>query len=225
VDLRGFGESAMGEVPFSRRDDVASVLNAAGVASSHLVGCSIGAGIALDFAIEHPERVHRLVLAGVAPVGFDVPDPGLDALLGSAREAHERGDFAAAADFEVRAWVDGPGRQEGSAPEWLRDKVRSWILPTYAVSGWSMSLPLDPPAFERLGEVTAPTLVIVGTEDADVIRAGCEATATRVPDARLVTIEGSAHLPNLEAPDLFTAALAEFLEGEPRPGREVAGRR
>ncbi len=55
-DLRGFGESTIGTVEFSRRDDLAAVLDAAGVESSHLVRCSIGAGMALDFAIEAPSE-------------------------------------------------------------------------------------------------------------------------------------------------------------------------
>ena len=53
-DARGFGDTEIGTEPFSRRDDVAAVLDAAGVTESVVVGCSIGAGFALDFAIEHP---------------------------------------------------------------------------------------------------------------------------------------------------------------------------
>ena len=211
-DLRGFGESAIGTVEFSRRDDLAAILDAASADSSHLVGCSIGAGMALDFAIERPERVDRLVLVGVTPAGFDAPDPILDEFMDAAEGAAEKGDYDAAVKLEVRVWVDGPRRPEGSAPEWLREKVRKWVLPTYGVQGWSLSRLLDPPAMERLGEVRAPTLVIVGTEDADAIVAGCEATAAGIPDATLVRIEGTAHLPNLEAAEQFNEALTQFLE-------------
>ncbi len=111
----------------------------------------------------------------------------------------------------MRAWVDGPRRAEGSAPDWLREKARKWILPTYKVDGWGLSRLLGPPAIERLDEVRAPTLVIVGTEDADAIIAGCEATAAGIPDATLVRIDGSAHLPNLEAAEQFNNAVARFL--------------
>lgn len=211
-DLRGFGESPMGTVSFSRRDDLAAVLDAVGAESSDLVGCSIGAGMALDFAIEKPERVERLVLVGVTPAGFDAPDPALDQLMTAVDEAEAKGDYDTAANLEVRAWVDGPHRPEGSAPEWLREQARRWILASYGVTGWDLSRQLEPPAMERLGEVRAPTLVMVGTEDADVIRAGCEVTAAGIPDASLVRIEGSAHLPNLEVAEQFTEALTEFLE-------------
>ncbi len=210
-DLRGFGESAIGTVGFSRRDDLSAVLDAVGVKVSDIVGCSIGAGMALDFAIERPERVHRLVLVGVTPAGFDVPDPVLGQFMSAVDDAEKKGNFDDAASLEVRVWVDGPRRAEGSAPEWLREKARKWILPTYKVEGWSLARLLAPPAMERLGEVRAPTLVIVGTEDHDTIIAGCEATAAGIPDATLVRIEGSAHLPNLEATEQFNDALAHFL--------------
>ena len=134
-DLRGFGESAIGTVGFSRRDDLAAVLDAVGVEASHIVGCSIGAGMALDFAIEKPERVRRLVLVGVTPAGFDAPDPILDQFMSAVDDAEKKGDFDDAASLEVRVWVDGPRRAEGSAPEWLREKARKWILPTYEVGG------------------------------------------------------------------------------------------
>lgn len=126
-------------------------------------------------------------------------------------DAEKKGDFDDAASLEVRAWVDGPRRAEGSAPDWLREKARKWILPTYKVDGWGLSRLLGPPAIERLDEVRAPTLVIVGTEDADAIIAGCEATAAGIPDATLVRIDGSAHLPNLEAAEQFNNAVARFL--------------
>ncbi len=64
---------------------------------------------------------------------------------------------------------------------------------------------------ERLNEVRAPTLVIVGAEDHNAIIAGCEATAAGISDATLVRIEGSAHLPNLEAAEQFNDALAQFV--------------
>ncbi len=68
-----------------------------------------------------------------------------------------------------------------------------------------------PTGDKRLGEVTTPTLVIVGTEHADAIVAACEATAAGIADATLLRIEGIAHLPNLEAAEQFNEALAQFL--------------
>lgn len=212
IDWRGVGETEIGDQPFSRRDDLAAVMNDVGADTATLVGCSIGAGLALDFAIERPQRVNKLVLVGVTPTGFDYEDdPLLEHMWPQIDAAIEAGDFERAGRLEARLWVDGPRRDEGASPEWLRDKVVAWSIPINQVTDWGESLQLDPPAMPRLGEVKAPTLVVVGTEDAEVVLAGCRATAEGIADATLVLLGGTAHLPNLEVPQAFNAALADFL--------------
>jgi len=211
-DARGFGDTPVGDEPFSRRDDLAAVMDAVGAETATVVGCSIGAGFALDFAIERPERVDKLVLVGVTPAGFEHQDDEfLEETWRKVDAAIERGELEEAGRLEARAWVDGPRRAEGSAPQWLRDKVVEWSLPINAVSDWGESKQLDPLAMQRLDEVEMPALVIVGTEDAEVVIAGCRATASGIAGAELVELSGTAHLPNLEVTDQFDAALASFL--------------
>lgn len=211
-DIRGFGDTPVGADPFSRRDDLAAVMDAVGATTASIVGCSIGAGFALDFAIERPKRVDKLVLIGVTPAGFDGPDDAfLEKTWLDVDAAIERGDYEEAGRLEARAWIDGPRRAEGSAPQWLRDQVVEWSLPINRVEDWGDSQQLDPPAMRRLDEVAAPTVVIVGTEDADVIIAGCRATVAGIAGAALVELAGTAHLPNLEVTDEFNAALGSFL--------------
>lgn len=211
-DVRGFGDTPIGKEPYSRRDDLVGVIDAVGATTASVVGCSIGAGFALDFAIEMAERVDKLVLVGVTPAGFDHEDDAflvetwrnVDAAIGL-------GDYEEAGRLEARAWVDGPRRAAGSAPRWLRDQVVEWSLAINRVEDWGDSRELDPPAMDRLDEVAVPTLVIVGTEDAEVIIAGCRATAENIEGAELVELEGTAHLPNLEVTEEFNAAVASFL--------------
>lgn len=211
-DLRGFGDTPVGDEPFSRRDDLAAVLDSIGAQTATLVGCSIGAGILLDFAIERPERVDKLVLVGVTPSGLDVDESILSAYGERVAEAIERGDLTEAGRIEARLWVDGPLRDEGAAPRELRDKVIEWSLAINSVTDWGESSQLDPPAIERLHEVAAPTRVIVGAADVDVVLAGCQAAADGIPGADLVELAGTAHLPNLEVPTDFNTALASFLD-------------
>ena len=115
--------------------------------------------------------------------------------------------------MEARIWVDGPRRPEGAAPQWLRDQVVEWSLAINSVSDWGDSIQLDPLAMYRLHEVQVPTLVLVGQEDPQLILDGCRATAAGIAGAQLVELPGAAHLPNLEVPDTFNAALARFLDG------------
>jgi pimeloyl-ACP methyl ester carboxylesterase len=211
-DVRGFGDTRVGTEPFSRRDDIAAVMGAVGAVTASFVGCSVGAGFALDFAIERPDRIENLILVGVTPAGFDQADDLflVDAYQG-VEGAIDRGDYETAGELEARVWVDGPRRPEGSAPQWLRDKVIEWSIPINRVEDWGESRQLDPLAMHRLDEVKAPTLVIVGTEDAEVVIAGCRATAAGIPGAELVELPGTAHLPSLEVAEEFNASIASFL--------------
>lgn len=210
-DARGFGDSRIGNQPFSRRDDLAAVMDSIGARSATLVGCSVGAGVALDFAIERPQRVDKLVLVGTTPAGFEgVGDPFLEEALTLIDAAVERGDLESAGMIGARLWVDGK-RAEGASPQWLRDKVVKWSVPINRVEDWGESIQLDPLAFGRLAEIIAPTLVIVGMDDADVIREGCQATARGIAGASLVELADTAHLPNLEVAEAFNQVLEEFL--------------
>lgn len=210
-DLRGFGDTSIGAQAYSRRDDVAAVMDAVGAESATLIGCSVGAGVALDFAIERPDRVDGLVLVGVSPAGFQHDDAIVQDIEDQVDAAIAAGDREEAARLEVRLWVDGPRRDEGAAPQWLRDKVTQWCLAMYEVDDWGDSIQLDPPAMARLHDVRSPTLVIVGSEDTDEILAGCRATSDGVGGAELVELAGAAHLPSLEVGDGFNQVLDGFL--------------
>jgi len=76
---------------------------------------------------------------------------------------------------------------------------------------WSLSQRLDPPAAGRLGEVRAPTLVILGEHDAGPVGVMGEKMARGIAGARKVVIEGADHLPNMRAPEEFNRAVLEFL--------------
>jgi pimeloyl-ACP methyl ester carboxylesterase len=65
---------------------------------------------------------------------------------------------------------------------------------------------------ERLHEVVAPTCVIVGSADVDLVLAGCRAAADGIRGADLVELAGTAHLPNLEVPNGFNTTVAAFLD-------------
>ncbi|MEN8235914.1 MAG: alpha/beta fold hydrolase, partial [Actinomycetota bacterium] len=211
-DLRGFGDTPIGSEPFSRRDDVAAVMDSVGAETATIIGCSIGAGIALDFAIEHPGRVDRLVLVGGAPAGFDAADPDLERFGAQINEAMQNGDVGAAVRLQVQLWAVGPRRGEDAVREALREQVAEWTAAMFRISDWGDSIQLDPLAVERLDEVAVPTLVIVGAEDVELTLAGSRAIAEGVAGAELVVLDDAAHLPSLEVPERFNAALRDFLD-------------
>ena len=163
--------------------------------------------------------MERLVLVG----------PGLSGHEWSAASAQadreeerlfEAGDFNGAAEVSLRQWVDGPGQPPGRVEPGIRERVREMILRSYEL--YSDVLPegepgpverLDPPAGTRLGEVRAPTLILVGDLDVPDILAICDRLETGIAGARKVVMHGTAHVPNMERPEEFNRLVLAFLSG------------
>jgi pimeloyl-ACP methyl ester carboxylesterase len=121
----------------------------------------------------------------------------------------ERGDLAAAAEQQARLWL------ADDAQTAVRSYVREATLRSY-----ELQLPVEgkveaewpqPAAAERLGEVGVPTLVVVGDRDLPDLQELAAFVAGGIPHARLKVIEGAGHLPSLERPDAFDAAVLPFL--------------
>src|SRR5260221_7947963 len=74
-DLRGYGQTDMPLGPFSHLADLEGLLAALGIERAHLLGCSRGGSLALDFTLAHPERVAGLVLVCSSPSGYQPPQP------------------------------------------------------------------------------------------------------------------------------------------------------
>jgi pimeloyl-ACP methyl ester carboxylesterase len=207
-DLRGMGKSPDVTGPFSTADDLAAVLDAVGAPRAHLVGLSLGAGVALDFALTRPERVDRLVLAGPFPGGARVSElpPGLDSLMAAAG----RGDVERAAALAA-------GMPAFAAPPDKAEWVRSLVMANARLFRQSPTAErrLQPPAMARLNEVRVPTLVIVGDRDSRDILVAADSLTVSIRDAQRVTVPGAGHLVNVWAPDAFTSAVTRFLTAPP----------
>jgi pimeloyl-ACP methyl ester carboxylesterase len=213
-DLRGFGKSVAAPGPFSHHEDLRAVLDGLGIARSHLVGLSLGGTTALDFALSEPERVAGLVVVCASPSGA----PASDELRAGWRIIEERldaGDVAGAIDHELRMWVDGPGRPEGAADPAVRAFVRRMEEVAFArheTDPPMAEVKLAPPAVARLGEVRAPTLLIVGDRDYPEKVDHARRMAAEIPHARLEVVPDVAHMVNLEASELFNRLVRGYLD-------------
>ena len=125
-DRRGIGGSSTGDVEFSHRADTLAVLDALGLERAALVGNSVGGQIALDTAIESPERI-----VAVVSIGSIVPDfwPGMttqeEAIENELEAIEQAGDPDAVAEADVCApGLDGPGQPPDRVPEDIRELVR-----------------------------------------------------------------------------------------------------
>jgi pimeloyl-ACP methyl ester carboxylesterase len=209
-DMRGFGQSALPPGPWSPVADLLGLIDDLQLKPVHLVGCSLGGGLAIDFAIEHGERISKLVLVGpgVGGVNFAAKYPELFA---QAEAAEKAGDQHAIVEADARLWLDGPRRPAGS----VKDPIRKLFFEmdgNFESDFDSAPIQrLEPPAAERLHEITAPTLVVVGDEDVPPVFDAVELVMAKVPHARKAVIHDAAHLPNLEHPDEFNRIVMEFL--------------
>ena len=211
-DTRGYGATETEAVEFSNRADIAALLDHLGEASAHVVGLSRGGMIALDFAIEHPDRVRSLVVAAGGIGGYQSPAEADASTFAQVETWWEAKDWEALADWETAYWADGPGQPQDRVDPDLRARVHDWILTTYrAEKEEGRPQPLDPPAAGRLDELRMPLLVIVGTLDDPGTIESMHHLAGVVPGARLEVFEGAAHMLNLEQPARFNALLADFL--------------
>jgi pimeloyl-ACP methyl ester carboxylesterase len=211
-DRRGFGESAREAEGFSHVDDLVAVMDALDLRSAVLVGNSQGGRVAIETALAHPRRVRALVLVSPAVSGRPWEDDALhpDELMleERAEAAAEAGDLELANRLEAHLWLDGPlqveGRVGGSARELFLD------MNGRALAAADVGLPRwDESAWARLGEVDVPTLVVVGDlDEAPHVTVG---VAEAIPGAELVRLPGSAHLPMLDDPAGFVAALTPHL--------------
>lgn len=211
-DLRGFGQQLLEPAPFSYVRDVEALLDG----PAAVVGSSLGGRIALELAVLRPQLVERLVLIAPGLPGWAWSDA---TRAGWAEEeaAFERGDVEAAAEASLRLWVDGPRRSPETVDPAMRSAVRGMLLRSYELqqhawdAGAKEEQTLDPPVNERLAEINGPTLVLVGDEDVDDMRAIAAHIADSVNGARLTTISHSAHLPSLEKPAEVNTLLLGFL--------------
>jgi len=213
-DARGFGGTRSAGGPHSDRDDARALLDHLGVAEATVVGSSRGGGIAVDLALETPERVSGLVLVGADIDG--APDLSLteaeQPLVDELGAAAAAGDWPRLMDLEVRFWCIGPTRDAADLdPGFVRlayDLNRENAA--HAVEQPS-PVPLEPPAYDRLGELDVPALVIVGAQDVSVVRRQFEHLADTLPGAETEVFSDCAHLPSVERPAEFVGRLREWL--------------
>jgi pimeloyl-ACP methyl ester carboxylesterase len=212
-DMRGFGKTAMVQGPYSHHEDLRALLEYLDVGRAHLLGCSMGGATVLDFALRFPERVGALVLVGSAVSGFEAevePPKQWEELLA----ADEAGDLERVSELEVQIWVDGPGRRPEDVPAGVRDVVREMNLIALRneASELGEELPPEPPAVDRLGEIRAPSLVIVGELDQPWTIARADLLERELPNARKVVMSGVSHLPNMERPGEFNRIVLDYLQ-------------
>lgn len=210
-------------------DNTARLMAARGIERAHVVGHSMGGMLAMRFAMLFPARVDRLVL--VNPLGLvdrqaqGVPYAGVGTLLAEERQA----SFESIKRYQLANYYHGQWRPEYD--RWvamLAGMSRGAGREDVALAAAKTSeMILAQPVAHELGRIAAPTTLLIGTLDGTAfgkarasasirasirpIPAVAPAAARRIRGARLVTLDGLGHSPQVEAPARFEAALLEAL--------------
>jgi pimeloyl-ACP methyl ester carboxylesterase len=206
-DRRGFGDVAPARAPFRHVDDLVAVLDAVSPgAPAWLVGSSMGGQVALDAALETPDRVAGLVLLAPAISGApEVDDEVVIAATNGLAEAIDAAWTAGAVEecnaLEVRLWLDGPGEPEGrvSGPprELALDMNRIVIANGEPEADGASGVD----AAGRVHEIAVPAIVACGELDVALQVHRSAELADGLANATYRSLPGRAHLPYLEDPD------------------------
>ena len=213
-DLRGHGETTVTDGPSTMEEmaeDVVALLDELNVPRAVVGGLSMGGYVALALYRAHPSRVRALVLADTRPQA-DTEDAR------RTREENARRALAEGMSPIVAAMLPKllSARTRESEPEVVARVLEmiSGIKPVGAAAALrGMAQRRD--QTDLLSKIDVPVLVLVGSEDAVTPPSDAEAMHALIDGSRLTVIEGAGHVSNLERPEEFDRALAEFLEGLP----------
>ena len=212
-DRRGYGRSDAPKARFSPTEDLQQVMAHSNMKRAVIVGNSSGGALAIDFALAHPEAVDALFLIG--PVVHGMPSTEHFAKRGERNQAPlDKKDFKAAA----LNWSNDPyliaNGHDDARKKFYEDLVP---YPHNLTYGGQFEIRAKSPAYRHLGEIHAPTFILVGEFDIPDVHAHCGAIEAGIPLAERDIISGDGHLIQLEDPKLFTERLTRFVSLQARP--------
>ena len=234
IDLIGFGDSEPGDRRPSVEDNaglVPEVIHLLGYESATLVGNSMGGLISMITAVEHANRVDRLVLVNPAlPVSRRRP-PDLEVLTkligplipGVGLPAFRIYRAAHSPEEETTETLRMIAADAETVPIWARERLteanrlrrgRDWAVPAFLEADRSVArYVLRPRRFARLiHRIVTPTLLIHGSEDRLVSVDSARWAAQQRPDWTYVEMEGIGHIPMLEAAEEFASVTLAWLD-------------
>ncbi len=210
-DGRGFGRSDTPSAPFYPHQDLKALFESLAVKRAVIMGQSMGGGISIDFALEYPEMVERLILVGPSLPGFSYSPDFLKKGLELFSVARGRGPEEALRElFEDPYWSYTLPPIEKST---LREKMGEMAAHFFRVFQWDPSLmrTSEPSAVQRLSEIVVPTLVVTAEKEHAENRRVIGKLLRDVKGAHMAIIPGAGHMMNMEEPERFNRIVEDFL--------------
>ena len=212
-DQRGSGLSDKPDTDYSiamLADDTAALMNHTGCAPAHVIGVSMGGMIAQEFALRHPRKIRSLVLGCTTPGGANAVRMGGDALASAysteAMSPEKRGRALAEAAF-TKGYIE---RHPELIPTMIEARRQRPIDPVALAHRMRAAMTHD--TFDRLPQISCPTLVITGKDDLLISSENSRLLAQRIHGAHLIVLEPAGHCFWLEQADEAAAAILRFLK-------------
>jgi len=209
-DRRGYGRSSNPKVPFSNIDDLDQLFIQLKIDKAIVFGMSAGGGIAIDFALKHPEKVTALVIVGAVVSGYGYSS---HMLTRGGRISLEKLIADPPKFIKYFGWEDPYTLYSGNI------KAKEKCLRLLEANPMSVSLdkikfqkPRDRPAVRFLSEIKVPTLVLVGEYDIPDVHAHAGVIEVGIPNAKREVILKAGHLIPLDQPEAFNSSVRTFLK-------------
>ncbi len=190
-------------------DDVAGLLNAIGIRKAHIMGLSMGGAIALEFAINYPEKTVSLVLGCTSCGGPHAKeiDPAVMTMLGNMGKLTP--EESARALMPIRFTEEFIEKHKDIIDEIIKEGLE-YPTPPHGYA-CQMQAVRGHDTYDRLPQIKAPTLVIAGSVDKLGPVENAKILASRIPNAELVILENMRHGFRIEAAEKTNGVILEFL--------------
>lgn len=208
MDMRGHGGSDAPAMAYSLDmlgDDLLGALDALGVERFHWIGLSMGGMIGQNLALRAPERINKLVLCDTSSKMLPEAAPMIDQRI----EAVRAEGMAVLADSTIERWFT-PSYVKNNPPELAAIRQQIIDTPVDGFAGCCYAL-LGLDYLDRLGEISLPTLVVVGEDDPATDVPMAKEIQARITDAQLAILPSASHLSNVEQAAAFNDAVVGFL--------------
>lgn len=207
-DMRGYGQSALPTTAsHAPADDLMALLHHLGLTQAHILGLSLGGGVAIDFALTYPEATDTLIVVDTGLRGFPRKESG--AMWSQVQSAAMTAGIEAAKCHWLAAPLFAPAMENPQVALRLKQMVTDY-------SGWhwvnnETKPPSDTLPSEQLDGINHPTLIIVGERDLPDFQAMAEFMVQHIPNAAKVVLSGVGHMSNIEDPARFNEIVLDFL--------------
>ena len=214
-DLRGFGKSNFSQTKFSHAKDLKKLIDHLQINKAHIVACSYGCQIAIDFSLEFPSYVSSLILVNGIPRGFKLEHENPSSLWKEVSKAFEEKNIQKTAELEALIWFVGRKRSKKAVEDSLFQKVVE--MDEIALKNETSNPPkeymIHSDALQKLPKLNIPITFIVGSLDEPDMVESCELVAKKF-HYKLLYIKETAHLPNLEKPKEFNHLIQQIIENK-----------